>query len=584
MIFSGSGNVGIGLSYPTLPTEVLDVNGNARFHNVPSQGGQSLILGLQNGANTNDVELSRLAFPNDNSQVLLGNGTWGAAPTSGVGNYCGATQNPLLANYEVPLNDNNYYFITKNTAPLLDKNRVGIGYDCSDNLLGKLSVLQRHYQSVAENTFGGHFSNIDIAAGTSGIGYDFTGVYGEAIGMQPDGIKAINNGGMFFANNASINYGVSSFATRDASSPNHIGHINIGGVFTGTNGKGQSIGIRSTGSNSDIRNYGVDGFASGTASSIEDIGGNFRAMAPSGLNIGVKGVGLGGDYAIGVYGYADQGTYNYAGYFAGDLVSNQPIIPSDIQFKENISSITSADSLLSLLNPVNYTYKTTGNATRLSFPSGTQIGLIAQEVEQVVPELVREVTHPSDYDSIGNVVNASFNYKTVNYEGIIPLLIASHKEQKSTIDSLFTVNDSLQTQITDLNDRLTQLENCLSGILPFLCQLSQQAIQQNETKTQEELRHFIDVKLNNGTTIVLNQNVPNPFAETTVITYTVPNTVKDAQIVFYDAAGNRIKNVAILERGNGQLNVYGSDLSSGAYTYSLIADGQVVATKRMVKQ
>lgn len=78
LIFSGEGRIAIGLNWPLLPTETLDVNGNARFRNIPAQGGQSLILGFQ-VSNSNDVVLSRLEFPNDNTQVLLGNGTWGAA-------------------------------------------------------------------------------------------------------------------------------------------------------------------------------------------------------------------------------------------------------------------------------------------------------------------------------------------------------------------------------------------------------------------------------------------------------------------------------------------------------------------------
>ena len=120
--------------------------------------------------------------------------------------------------------------------------------------------------------------------------------------------------------------------------------------------------------------------------------------------------------------------------------------------------------------------------------------------------------------------------------------------------------------------------------MPFLCQLNQRTIENTTKDIQEEIKHIIEIELNNGTSIILNQNVPNPFAETTVFTYTVPNSVKDAQIVFYDATGNMIKSVVIPERGNGQINVYGSDLSSGSYTYSLIADGQVVATKKMIKQ
>ena len=38
------------------------------------------------------------------------------------------------------------------------------------------------------------------------------------------------------------------------------------------------------------------------------------------------------------------------------------------------------------------------------------------------------------------------------------------------------------------------------------------------------------------------------------------------------------------ERGASKLTVYGENLKSGIYTYSLIADGELIATKKMVKQ
>jgi hypothetical protein len=40
--------------------------------------------------------------------------------------------------------------------------------------------------------------------------------------------------------------------------------------------------------------------------------------------------------------------------------------------------------------------------------------------------------------------------------------------------------------------------------------------------------------------------------------------------------------VDVKEKGKGQLNVFAADLSSGVYTYSLIADGKLIETKKMV--
>jgi len=145
-------------------------------------------------------------------------------------------------------------------------------------------------------------------------------------------------------------------------------------------------------------------------------------------------------------------------------------------------------------------------------------------------------------------------------------------------------NLAQQSEIDDLNDRLTQLENCLSGILPFLCQMNNSSIQPTQEIVQEQLRAAINVNLSDRNSVVLNQNVPNPFAESTIIKFSIPASVQKAQIHFYDGQGKLINSVDIVERGNGQLNVFANDLSTGVYTYSLVADGQIVSTKRMVKE
>jgi len=87
---------------------------------------------------------------------------------------------------------------------------------------------------------------------------------------------------------------------------------------------------------------------------------------------------------------------------------------------------------------------------------------------------------------------------------------------------------------------------------------------------------------NNGA-IILNQNDPNPFAEETDITYYLPETVGTATIMFYDNTGVVIKAVQLQSKGNGTLHVFASNLSSGIYTYALIADGKLIDTKKMMK-
>lgn len=117
-----------------------------------------------------------------------------------------------------------------------------------------------------------------------------------------------------------------------------------------------------------------------------------------------------------------------------------------------------------------------------------------------------------------------------------------------------------------------------------LCQLSHNAIQQNTPQAQEAIRQQLSVYLSNKEAIILDQNIPNPFAEQTVINFSIPESVKSAQIHFYDGIGSLIKTVEISQRGLGSITVFGADLSSGTYMYTLVADGINVATKKMVKQ
>lgn len=165
--------------------------------------------------------------------------------------------------------------------------------------------------------------------------------------------------------------------------------------------------------------------------------------------------------------------------------------------------------------------------------------------------------------------NPSIEFKTLEYIQLIPLLIAGFQEQQAAL----VAKDSL---IEDLSERLLEIENCLEGV-----ELCSEAPQYRMGDENESLQH---VELKNINAIILDQNLPNPFAERTTITYTIPDEVAKAELVFYDMRGRVINQVSINERGSSKMTVYGENLKNGVYTYSLVADGKVIATKKMVKQ
>jgi hypothetical protein len=103
--------------------------------------------------------------------------------------------------------------------------------------------------------------------------------------------------------------------------------------------------------------------------------------------------------------YVNPLTGTDAAYFNGDINCNGTWYPSDSALKKNILSLNPQDAnqLIDLLNPKTYKYDLLNNPS-LHLPSGVQYGFLAQELEGVLPSLVKEVTAPPILDSIGQVI------------------------------------------------------------------------------------------------------------------------------------------------------------------------------------
>jgi hypothetical protein len=85
-----------------------------------------------------------------------------------------------------------------------------------------------------------------------------------------------------------------------------------------------------------------------------------------------------------------------------------------------------------------------------------------------------------------------------------------------------------------------------------------------------------------NSTNVLYQNAPNPFSQSTTIEYSITENVQKAMICIYDMNGKQLKCIPLHFNGYANITINGSELKTGMYLYSLIADGQVIDTKRMI--
>ena len=79
----------------------------------------------------------------------------------------------------------------------------------------------------------------------------------------------------------------------------------------------------------------------------------------------------------------------------------------------------------------------------------------------------------------------------------------------------------------------------------------------------------------------LFQNIPNPFKNSTIISYYLPKAAHDATIQIFDLTGKQVKAFTLQGEGFGQVE-FNNDINSGTYVYSLIIDGKLIDSKEMV--
>ena len=80
----------------------------------------------------------------------------------------------------------------------------------------------------------------------------------------------------------------------------------------------------------------------------------------------------------------------------------------------------------------------------------------------------------------------------------------------------------------------------------------------------------------------LSQNSPNPFNADTNITMSIPETARGAVLTIYPMEGKQVKSIPVNARGNTSVKIQGNELTPGIYIYSLMVDGKVLDSKRMI--
>lgn len=323
--------------------------------------------------------------------------------------------------------------------------------------------------------------------------------------------------------------------------------------------------------------YGVLGSSRGPAGvygqSLRD--GVVGSAAGYGVYGDGGGRGVGGYSTEGYGGYftsdssygvvaATKAKGSYAGAFYGNVyVSGTVFQSSDKNLKTNIEEMGEAMSIINRLKPKNYEFRKDNKLTSLNLPTGRHYGLLAQDLQEVLPNLVSETPHElnaskpevkpvtdaqqSTYNKPASMVfdkketKETISIKAINYTELIPILVKGMQE--------------LSKENEDLKNQLNELKSLISKNSNYSTTASHQGY--------------------------IKQNFPNPSNNSTTISYFLPNETKKAQILVTDIKGSVIKAYNVF-KGEGQVNIKNGELAPGTYNYTLYINSNKIDTKQMI--
>jgi hypothetical protein len=146
---------------------------------------------------------------------------------------------------------------------------------------------------------------------------------------------------------------------------------------------------------------------------------------------------------------------------AGDIVA----FFSDERLKTKQGGIDNA--LQKILQLDGFYYTTNDLAKSVGYKEeGLQIGISAQQVQNILPEVVTLAPFDSTYDDNGNLYSISGeNYLTVKYEKMVPLIIEGIKDQQKIVNWNNTEVKKLKNIIEDQQKQIDELKEMIKSLM-----------------------------------------------------------------------------------------------------------------------
>ena len=328
------------------------------------------------------------------------------------------------------------------SSPYISIGQATKGYDNTGVFIGSNGTTGRLSLKGSGGSLLWDGSDLNIIGGGT-----FTGALSAATGTFNGSVSIGSGNSIFKADANGIYLGNATFANAPFS-------VTPGGIMKSTSGTigGWSIGASSLTATFGIRTitlnagtgfltFGGDSgieFSSGGSGVINFAGSGGILMNSTSLGVGVTRADNGHEAALCVGTttcvYADtKGSGGWAGYFKGPVAATGNIYAyySDERLKTKISNIPNALDKIQKLNGFYYT----NNDLAKSFgykEDSIQIGVSAQEVKEVFPEIVSL----APFDSISGISESGEDYLTVDYTKLVPVLIEAIKELRKELNEL----------------------------------------------------------------------------------------------------------------------------------------------------
>lgn len=179
-----------------------------------------------------------------------------------------------------------------------------------------------------------------------------------------------------------------------------------------------------------------------------------------------------------------------------------------------------------------------------------QSGFIAQEVELAAKESGYEFNGVHKPNAEGD------NYGLAYGLFVVPLVKAVQEQQK--------IIEQQNEELKSMKSDILALKNAKETTKP---------------KDFNNSNNFTSSLSDIGS---LGQNEPNPFTHETLIKYNISKTVSMAVMGIYDLTGKEIKKIPLSHQTDSSIVINSENLEPGIYIYTIVADGVLLDSKRMI--